>query len=98
MVLVCLLIAVFAAALAVPAPQFYGGYQSYPNYGGYNAYPGSFGGIYPGGYGNYGESIHWKFLLNPKIIRELILFWTNLGFGGGFGGDYYGNILEFFKI
>lgn len=34
------------ATLALPAPQYYGGYNSY------GGYPGGFGGGYPGGYGH----------------------------------------------
>lgn len=37
------------ATFAVPAPQYYGGYNPY---GGFGAYPGGYGGGYPGGYGH----------------------------------------------
>lgn len=64
------LIVISGIALAVPIPQFYGGYQ--PSYGGYG-YPGGYGGIYPGGYNNYGEIFFYLCSIQRVFLKIILL-------------------------
>lgn len=47
-----IILSVTLATFAIPAPQYYGGYNPY---GGFGTYPGGYGGGYPGGYGYSGK-------------------------------------------
>lgn len=70
------IIAIFAvAALGLPTPQYYGGYNPY---GGIGGYQGGYGGGYPGGYGNYGYP--GKIIIEMNIWRCTNLNMFNLLF------------------
>lgn len=71
------LIVIISAALAtfaLPAPQYYGGYNPY---GGF-AYPGGYGGGYPGGYGGEFKRIFMHWFKNVLIVKFKVDYLKNI--------------------